>query len=160
MAGTISNQLKALLVTDNIAERGINVWQQNSFTVQHFSYECRRRRNDSGTPYGQTLPAFLDFTVKVASEDNGKVFFDRMLTNETFPYSFLFNASFNSMRRLSECEDAMVVSGYIVDLEETFESAPAADGSAEQMLIHARVLISNIAYLGREKVLELTITKD
>ena len=160
MAGTISNQLKALLVVENIAEQGINVWQNNSFTVQHFSYECRRRRNDSGKPYGQTLPAYLDFTVRVSSGESGKVFFDRMRTNETFPYSFLFNASFNSMRRLSECEDAMVVTGYIVEVEELFESAPASDGSAEQMLIHARLLISNLAYLGQEHTLNLTITND
>lgn len=160
MAGTISNQLKALLVTENIAEQGINVWQQNSFTVQHFSYECQRRRNDSGVPYGPTLPAYLDFTVRVSSDNNGKVFFERMRINETFPYSFLFNASFNDMRRLSECEDAMVATGYIVDLEELFESAPASDGSAEQMLIRARLLISNLAYLGRERTLDLTITND
>ena len=160
MAGTISNQLKALLVTENIAEQGINVWQQNSFTVQHFSYECLRRRNESGTPYGPTLPAYLDFTVKVASDNNGKVFFERMQMNETFPYSFLFNASFNEMRRLSQCEDALVATGYIVEVEELFEGAPASDGSADQMLIRARLLISNLAYLGKERTLNLTITND
>ena len=161
MAGTISNQLKALLVVDDITEQGVTVWQYNGFTVQHFRYECCRRRNESGLPYGPTLPAYLDFTVRIASEDSGKVFYERMRTNETFPYSFLFNASFNTRRQLSECEDALVATGYIVDLEEEYESAPAADGSAEQMLVHARLLLSNLTYLGREdRTLELTITKD
>lgn len=160
MPGLISNQLKAMLVVEDITEQGIQVRQGNCFTVQHFSYECRRRRNDAGTPYGPTLPAYLDFTVKVAYGDSGKVFFDRMQRTETFPYSFLFNASFNGMRRLSECEDAMVATGYIVDLEEFYESAPTSDGSAEQMLIRARLLISNLAYLGRERTLDLTITND
>lgn len=160
MSGTILNQVKMLLVLEDIAEQGLDVRQNNSFTVQHFSYTCCRRRNDSGIPYGPTLPAYLDFTVKVVSDNNGKVFLERMQTNETFPYSFLFNASFNEVRRLSEFEDAMVASGYIVDVEEEYESTPAADGTTEQMLFHIKLLISNLAYLGRDRTLDLTITKD
>lgn len=160
MAGTILNQVKMLLVLEAITEQGIDVRQNNSFTVQHFSYTCCRRRNDSGIPYGPTLPAYLDFTVKVVSGNNGKVFFERMQTNETFPYSFLFNASFTTAHQLSEYDDAMVASGYVVDVEEEFESAPGPDGTTEQMLIHVKLLISNLAYLGQDRTLDLTITKD
>jgi hypothetical protein len=160
MPAIFSNQLKALLVVEDITEQGVNVWQDNCFTVQHFSYDCHRRRNDAGEPYGPTVPAYLDFTVKVASDNNGKVFFERMQQDETFPYSFLFNASFNSMRRLSECQDAMVVTGYIVEVEESYGEVSTEEGVEEQMLIHARLLVSNIAYLGQESILELTITKD
>lgn len=155
----ISNQLKALLVTEDITEQGVNVYQNNCFTVQHFTYECRRRRNDEGIPYGSTLPSFLDFKVKVAPGDNGKVFLERLKQSETFPYSFLFNADFNSMR-LSACEDALVATGYIVNVEESYESVPQEDGSADQMLIHARLLLTNIAYAGSERTLYLTITND
>ena len=160
MPRLLSNQLKALLVTEDITEQGINVLQDNGFTVQHFRYECRRNRNAAGHPYGPTLPAYLDFTVRVSSGEAGKVFFERLRANETFPYSFLFNANFNGMRRLSECQDAMVATGYIIDLEESYDKDPGDDGSAEQMLIHARLLLSNLAYLGRENVLKLTITND
>lgn len=160
MARFISNMLKAMLVVEDISDPGVQVRIDNGFVVQHFSYECHRQRNDAGTPYGPTVPSYLDFIVKVASEDSGKVFFDRMQRNETFPYSFLFNASFNNIRRLSDCEDAMVATGYIVDMEESFESAPAEDGSSEQMLIHARLLISNLTYLGKERTMKLIITND
>lgn len=160
MPGTILNQLKALLVLEDITEQGLDVRQNNSFTVQHFSYTCCRRRNDSGIPYGPTLPAYLDFTVKVVSGNNGKAFFERMQTNETFPYSFLFNANFTTMHHLAEYEDAMVASGYIVDVEEDLESVPVPDGTTEQMLIHVRLLISNLAYLGKERTLKLMITND
>lgn len=159
MPSIFSNQLKALLITENIAEQGVSVWQGNCHTVQHFSYECRRRQNDSGTPYGPTIPAYLDFTIRQADGESGKVFFDRMLSHESFPYSFLFNASFNDMRRLSDCEDAMVVTGYVINLEETYDKTQES-GSEEQLLLKGRILICNIAYLGREKVLKLTITND
>ena len=161
MMGTLfSNQLKALLVTENITEPGVVVWQNNSFTVQHFSYMCCRHRDDSGTPYGSTIPAYLDFTVRIAAGSSAKVFYERMRQNESFPFSFLFNASFNDMRKLSEYEDAMVATGYLIDMEETFDKSPVEDGSQEQMLVRGRLLLSNIAYLGREKVLKLTITND
>ena len=160
MSVVFSNQLKAMLVVEDITEQGVNVWQDNCFTVQHFSYDCHRLRNDKGTPYGSTLPSFLDFTVKVASNNNGKVFFERIQQDKTFPYSFLFNASFNNMRRLSECQDAMVVKGYIVGVEEAFGLASAEDGAQEQMLIRARLLISRIVYVGRDNSLDLIITND
>ena len=156
----LSNQLKALLVVEDITEQGVNVWRDNCFVIQHFHYDCHRRRNDAGEPYGPTVPAYLSFTVRVTSDNNGKILFERMQSHDTFPYSFLFNATFNASRRLSECQDAMVVTGYVVDVEETYESALSEDGEAEQMLIHAKILMSNIKYLGRERYLQLTMTND
>ena len=155
-----SNQLKAMLVLDDITEDGVSVWQDNSFTVQHFSYECRRERNGFGIPYGDTLPAYLDFTVRIANGDSGKLFYQRMHPYGSFPFSFLFNASFNELRRISACDDAMVATGYLIGLEETYESRASENGEAEQMLLHARLLLCNIAYLGRERVLKLTVTND
>lgn len=160
MSRLLSNELKAVLVVEDIMEQGISVWQGNCFTVQHFSYSCSRRRNNAGAPYGTTLPSYLDFTVKVASDNNGKVFVDRMRLDETFPYSFLFNARFNEKSRLSEFEDAMVATGYVVDVEECYDTEQNAEQSAEQMLIRVRLLLSNIAYLGEERTLRLMITKD
>lgn len=155
MPGLISKELKALLVVEDITEQGVNVWQDNCFTVQHFHYECRRRRDERGVPYGPTQTSFLDFSVRVSSNESGKAFFERMKVDEPFPYSFLFNALFDSQRHLSEFEDALVVRGYIVDAEESF-----GENAGEQMLVHARLLICNLAYLSRESVLNLTLTND
>ena len=160
MNRNFSNQLKAMLVLDDITEEGVTIWQDNSFTVQHYSYECRRDRNRFGIPFGDTLPAYLDFTVRVNGVDGGKVFYQRMQPYESFPFSFVFNASFNQMRRLSSCEDAMVATGYLVSLEETYESRPGKHGEAEQMLLHARLLLCNMAYLGRERIFRLTVNND
>ena len=160
MGRLLSNELKAMLVLDDVSEQGVSVWQGNCFTVQHFSYQCCRGRDGSGIPYGATLPSFLSFTVKVSTADNGKTFFKRMGLDETFPYSFLFNAVFAANGRLGDCEDAMVATGYLVDVEEDYANASSSDGSEDQMLIHARLLLSNLAYLGREKTLNLTITND
>lgn len=160
MPALFSNQLKALLVLDNITEEGVSVWQNNCFTVQHFSYACERERNQAGIPYGLTQTSYLNFTVKIATGDSGKLFFERLGTLETYPYSFLFNASFGDKRRMTECEDAMVATGYLVEVEEAFDEPKRKGGSQEQMLIKAKLLLSNLAYIGQENMLQLTITND
>ena len=160
MPRVLSNQLKALLVMNDITEEGVSVWQNNCFTVQHFSYNCNRQRNDLGIPYGPTLPSYLDFTVRIADNDSAKLFFERMGISSTFPYSFLFNANFSGQRRLSDCEDAMVAQGYLIELDEAYDNSADSDGAREQMLIRGRLLLSHIRYVGRENILKLIITHD
>lgn len=160
MPVVFSNQLNALLVTDDISEQGVNVWKDNCFTVQHFGYQCSRKRTETGHPYGPTVPSYLDFTVKVEDKADGKVFYERMKSYKPFPYSFLFNANFDTRRGgLSSCEDALVAFGYIVEVEEIY-SAPRAGGQGEQALLRGRLLLSRINYPGRERTLTLSITHD
>ena len=64
------------------------------------------------------------------------------------------------MRRLSDCDDAMVATGYVVDVEEIYENAAPGSQDTRQMLVHVKLLVSNLAYLGREKVLKVTVTND
>ena len=146
-----SNQLKAILVLDNISESGVSVWQNNCFTVQQFSYSCERRRNASGVPYGPTQTSFLSFTVRLPGPDSAKVMLERMKSRETYPFSFLFNATFSEDNSLAECEDAMVATGYLVEAEQAYVG---------QMLFRGMILLSDISYLGKEKTLELNITND
>ena len=77
-----------------------------------------------------------------------------------FRYTFLFNATFDSKKKnkLSVYEDGMVVTGYIVELEEFFDE-PVGDSSDEQSLLRCRLLLCNIIYLGTNPV-KLTITED
>ena len=141
-----------MLVTEDVLnQKDISVSQSNAYTVQHFSYECRRDRTSAGEPYGPTLQSFLDFTIRVSSEESAKLFFERLYINQPFPYSFLFNATFNGIKMLSQCQDALVARGYIVSAKEVYDS---------QMLLQVRILLSKISYLGTENNLELQINQD
>ena len=152
MPTVFSNQLKAMLVTEDVLnQKDISVSQSNAYTVQHFSYECKRDRTSAGEPYGPTLQSFLDFTIRVSSEESAKLFFERLYINQPFPYSFLFNATFNGIKMLSQCQDALVARGYIVSAKEVYDS---------QMLLQVRILLSKISYLGTENNLELQINQD
>ena len=143
-----SDHLKAVLYPDSFLEVMENVEKRHCQTIQHFSYKCERNRNDAGFPYGNTIPTELQFTVKLGSPDDGKVFYQQMQQNEPFDHTFIFNATFDQNDRLSSYEDAMVVNGYVIDVEDDFTNAPTSEGSTEQMLIHVKLLVANIAYIG------------
>ncbi|MBO4341067.1 MAG: hypothetical protein J5835_06535 [Bacteroidales bacterium] len=155
----MSNSLKAILVEKNIqGQTTIN--ESECLTVQHFSYTCRRRRNDAGLPYGSTLPSYLDFTIKVTSNNNGKGLLNHMSKNEPFQYSFIFNATFTD-NVLSKYEDLLLATGYIVDVEETYENFVLTDKTVNQTLIHARLLLCNITYVGNGDIASyLNVTND
>ena len=153
-----SDYLKAVLYPDSFLEENENVEKRLCQTIQHFSYKCQRSRNDAGFPYGNTTPTELQFTVKLGSPDDGKVFYQRMQQNELFDYTFIFNATFDQHDRLGSYEDVMVVSGYVVDVKEDYDAMFTDDGTVQQILIQVNLLLSNITYVGKEdnqKVLEI-----
>lgn len=144
----------ALLVMDDVITRDVNITEANSFTVLHFGYGCEKRRSSAGNPFGPDMPAYLNFTIKVASDATAKSLLERMQQAETFPYSFIFSTS-------SGQQAVTVANAYIVELEELYDNAPKADGEEEQMLIHAKLLLSNIVFAGTDgKEVKLTITND
>ena len=160
MPVVFSNELKAVLVLEDITEGGVSMLKNNCFTVQHFFYRVERARDAAGVPFGNNLPSYLDFTVRVASGDSGKAFFERMVSPGNHPYTFLFNATFNSAQKLSQWEDALVATGYMIEAEEVYDKESAGQGSQEQMLIRSRLLLSNLLYTGEDNDLKLNITND
>lgn len=155
-----SDYLKAVLYPDNFLEVGENVEKRLFQTIQNFSYKCQRNRNDAGLPYGNTTPTELQFTVKLESPDDSKVFYQQMQKNELFDHTFIFNATFDENDRLKSYGDAMIVRGYVVDVKEDYDATVTEDGTVQQILIQVNLLLSSITYIGREekgnKQLEIT----
>jgi hypothetical protein len=178
----ISDYLKAILYPDNLLEYAPiddNLWNAEKDkcpVIQHFSYKVQRNRNDAGIPYGGTTPTELKFTIRLGQPDDSKLFYDRLMSNELFEYTFIFNATFDDNKRLKSFEDAMVTRGYVVDVKEDF-SKVVTEGSAEkddqeadtasngqsktlreklknnlsdQILLEVTLLLSSITYVGKE----------
>ena len=151
MAITLSNHLKATLYTDDIRsldERRFRIPFDRCFTVLHFSYECRRERNKLGYPFGDTTSTILDFTVRLMSPEDGKPFYHQMQQNEPEFFTFLFNVTLFNRQAVTGYEDAMIVNGYVIDVDDDFTNAPTSEGDTEQMLIHVKLLVANITYVG------------
>ena len=150
--------LKAILFTNNLAEVSGSVVQSQCFTVQDYHYHCYRERDEQGNPYGGIISEYLDFSVIVSDLDACKFFFQCMDLNQNTPMSFIFNATFGPSGRLSDYEDGMITYGYVVNVDEGCENDDRS--GQEQVLIHVRMLLSNMFFLGSNAVHYLEITKD
>lgn len=154
-----SDHLKAVLYPYNLQDVEENLEKRLCQTIQHFSYKCQRSRNDAGIPYGNTTPTELQFTVKLDTPDDSKVFYQRMQSNELYDYTFLFNATFDQRDRLKSYDDAMIVRGFVVDVKEDYDAMVNEDGSVQQILIQVTLLLSSITYVSKDdkhQVLKIT----
>ena len=150
--------LKAVLFTNNVSEVGASVVQSQCFTVQDYHYHCYRERDDQGNPFGGILSEYLDFSVVAGDLDSGKFFYQCMDMSENTPMSFLFNATFGPTGRLTDFEDGLITYGYVVNVDEGCENDDVS--GEEQVLLHVRMLLSNMLFMGSNAVHYLEITKD
>ncbi len=150
MSKLYSNELKALVVPENVLEVG-SVLQENCMTVQGFNYDCVRERNNSGDSYGPTNPVILSFTIRVNNPADAKPYYEMLANNASFPLSFLFNATFDDNLRLADYEDGMVTEGYVVSVEQDYGSASGDQTAEEQMRLRVKMLLTSTTYLGRQK---------
>lgn len=148
MARLYSNELKAIVVPENFLDNPKNVLKDHCLRVQHFNYECEHNRNEAGEVYGPTKSVILRFTVRVNSPSQVSEFYKNLMVNADFNYSFLFNATFDANQRLYEYEDGMVVNGYVISIEELFNSEVNAQGESEQIQMNIEVLARSVTYLG------------
>ena len=81
-----------------------------------------------------------------------------MEMNANTPLSFIFNATFSPTGRLTEYEDGMITYGYIIGVDEGCDNDDITGD--EQLLIHVRMQLCNMYFLGSNVVHYLEITKD
>lgn len=146
----LSNQLKAVLFPDTLQGDGNNVEREKCCTVQYFGYRCERSRNDAGYPYGPSNPAVMSFTVRLFQPEEGVLYHQRLLENDPYDYTFLFNATYNDQQRLKSFDDALIVNGYLIDVEDDF-TAGEIDKADKQMLINVKLFVNSITYKSKTK---------
>ena len=140
MVTSYSNYLKVVFSPEDLCEMSDDILRSNCFTVQHFHYESKRRRdNDSG----------MDITIRINEPDCGKQLLEHMQDSEQHSYALLFNATFKPTGRLDDYDDALMATGYIINIEEVFETAQQ-NGQQEQMLMHIHLLLNTITFIGKE----------
>ncbi len=150
----LSNNIKAILIPEDFTEMK-RVAQDKCLTVQHFDYKCQRCRNEEGVPYGSTVSVILNCTIRTVNSLQS--YYDNLKSNSPYTYTFIFNAVFDEQKTLSDYEDAMIVAGHIVDIEEDFNSAKNEDGESEQIQFNVKILLSNITYVGKSSNKKLSI---
>ena len=157
MADNYSNYLKVVLFSGDICESNAGISRNRCFTVLHFDYESKRfRSKDNDVNYHAEEPTILTFTIRINTPETGKELFSQMQTQESFPYSFLFNATFSAMNSVENYEDAMVARGHIIDIDEEFIT-DTNNNRQEQMLMKVKLLLNTITFVGKQRNIVLSI---
>ena len=76
------------------------------------------------------------------------------MENTPSDYTFLFNASFNDQQRLKSYDNMFIVNGYVVDVEDDFDSG---EKETRQMLVRVKLFVNAITYKGKMMDRQLVI---
>lgn len=113
--------------------------RSNGMAVQQYQYTCAMQCDRVGTIYGDPQSVTFDFSVCVMKTGQN-LFYEKLQDNGTDQYSFVFNAVFEN-DKLQSFDQAIMVEGYIVDVEE------AGSNDNEQATIRVKLLASEMTYL-------------
>jgi hypothetical protein len=64
--------------------------------------------------------------------------------------------TYDNNQRLKDYEDGMVVNGYVVSVEEQYNSLKDEAGLDKQMMLEVKLLVRSTIYMGRERQNDLT----
>lgn len=156
----LSNELKAVAVMADISESGTTVTRDQCMTVEHFNYRCARKRDRDGRTYGANDPVELSFCVRINAAEQAQPLYRLLVAEDKGILSFLFNATFSSTQRLSEYDEAIAVEGYVVDIQEDFQTAVLSIQEEEQITLRARMLVRSINYVGKDEQKTLCFIHD
>ena len=142
----ISNQTKVILFPDNYLEQAY-ITKEKCIAVQHYDYTFQRNRNAYGEPYGRISGGLLTLTIRVGSRDSLRLFYQQLKQHYSATYSLLVYATYDAQGYLAERSGALMVEGYIVDIQELFDRDQANE-SGEQMSLVCEILLTSVTCEG------------
>jgi hypothetical protein len=144
MAEFFSNQLKAVLFLGDITEQ-MNLRQEDGYTIQNFDYQSFRSRDKLGQPYGPSNASLAYITLRSISGEGYKNLYNILKQRECYSLSLLYNVKYSEDRLVESYETATVLNGYIVEIEEIFDTNPMV---SQSMILNMKILLHDVDYLG------------
>lgn len=156
-----SNYIKATLFFEDINE--VKVKKEQGFTLQQFNYECSRKRNNMGMPYGPTCTTIIQLQIKSLPDGYMKEIYKRLDENTISNFSIAFNATFKTDEYgdniLSDYDSSLVVTGFVISVEESYSNnhikttskhSKDEETTANLMMTNVGFLTKSITYIGSE----------
>lgn len=149
----ISNYIKATLFFNDFSE--VTVKKEQGFTLQQFNYECSRKRNNMGMPYGPTQTTVLKFLIKSLPDGYLKEVYKRLDENTDSSFSIVFNATFrmdeNGENTLNDYDSALIITGFVISVDESYGEDPqTSKATANLMMTDVGFLTKSITYVGSD----------
>jgi ABC-type multidrug transport system ATPase subunit len=90
----------------------------------------------------------------LGKSDKYKELYKALKSTQITCFSVLFNAVFDQDNQLSDYYGGMVVDGYVVDIEESFDVASL---NPNGMSLTVKIVVNTIKYVGRQTTKELQL---
>lgn len=154
-----SNELKAVLILENFLDTPGSVLRENCIMVSHIDYHCEYRRNDSNSVYGAVEPVILNFSIRIGSAKKANPFYRHLVENGHNMYTFLYNVTYDQNDHIDTYEDGMIVDAFVVKVDQEYTTQRTGRDSDEQIMLHVKLLVRSITYLGTDKNFTSTFIK-
>ncbi len=135
LAEFAKSEMRDVVLKDRFAK-------EQGYTVQDFSYSCQRDRDEVETAYGETQNVVVDFTIRVMTTEQ-TLFYEKLKDLGNDYYSLIYNGIYED-GQLKFFDNALVVDGYVVDVEER------AANDCNQALMHVKILARELIYVQRD----------
>lgn len=156
---------KAYILTEDVRNASIDdngryqLTNNSCYLMQSMKYSMHRCRQENGTPYNTSSMVVMELTVLQSEKTSFQVFYSRLKENQSYAFSMLFEANIENEVMLKDYASAMVFSGYVIDIEETFHGGLTnltRDSSEELMQITVKVMLDHISYVGQTNDVNIT----
>ena len=153
-----TNSQRVLLYLADKTESKPAINNTNGLVIQRFGYESKREHHaEVGKTYHLEDATIIHFSIRVNKPADVKPLQDHMNQPDKYTYTFLFNPNFQSADTYTY-DDAMMVSGYIVDMEMEYVKQTTDEKIQEQILLHVKLLLNTITFFGENNnILELEV---
>lgn len=154
----ISNNTKAVITLQD-CEAATVISKKDCLIIQHYNYRCSHPRDDHGKPYGSTNCALMDVTINIDNFHTVRTFYERLRKHEAYTYSLFFNVVYDDNKYIDSYDQALKVEGYVVDVEENFDTDIQDTTRREQMFFKVRLLLSKIKFISGNNSVQQVISK-
>lgn len=153
---TQSKYIKSMLYLGNITD-GERAEQSRCFTLQHFDYNLDRMLGERRELLNATREAMMNLSIKVQPDNLTMDLYRVFGQDEQSTFTIIFNGEFDDMGCLVSLENAMVVTGYILHIEESFSRAAINHIARpqERATIDVKVVMLKMHYAGNGSVVEI-----
>lgn len=146
---TLSKNTKVVLYPDNFLDQGQNVPKSKCMVVQSYEYMLCRSRNAYGEAYGTGSGNIVTIKVRVSSRDSLKVFYDRLSNMSSTCLTLIYNVHYDDQGFVTEYghDGALVIDGYIIDIEEVYGRSKT-ERDNEEIMLSLKFLTNSMEMVG------------
>lgn len=157
---------KAYILTEDVRNASIDdkgryqLASNSCYLLQSMNYSMHRCRQENGTPYNTSNMVILELTVQQSEHTSFQVFYSCLKESQSHTFSMLFDATLEGESVLKDYGSAMVLSGYVVDIEETFHGGltSLSPGTKDELMqLTVKVMVDHVTYVGQTSDVNITL---